>query len=428
MKKLFILIVTAAMTNLVVAQDSTIKKAAIGFRVSYLDFKKTNLTEGLTTGVPAFGLQYFKGINSKLDFMANLDFASIKYPYYTSLKVPKATSNQTYTALDVSLNYKLATDDKKLVPFLTAGIGVGADHFSYYTAYAPLGAGIQIKAKHGSFVNIMSTYRAEASSLTKMHYSHSISYTLPLKGRNKKAIELPAAPIKVDGDDDGVSDADDACPTLKGTAKYRGCPIPDTDNDGLNDEQDQCPSTEGIAKYKGCPVPDTDKDGINDEQDKCPTTKGLGRYEGCPIPDSDKDGVNDEEDKCPSIAGIAANKGCADLQPLVDAATAKLKFATGSNQLTKQQTNPLNALIQLMSENTTIQLLINGHTDNTGSLKINEKLSLSRAKVVMNYLIKKGISANRLTAKGFAYTMPIADNSTAKGRATNRRVEMVVQY
>lgn len=428
MKKLFILMVTVAMTNLVIAQDSTIKKAAIGFRVSYLDFKKTNLTEGLSTGVPAFGIQYFKGINSKLDFMANLDIASIKYPYYTSLKVPKATSNQTYTALDVSLNYKLATDDKKLVPFLTAGIGVGADHFSYYTAYAPLGAGIQIKAKHGSFVNIMSTYRAEASSLTKMHYSHSISYTLPLKGRNKKAIELPAAPIKVDGDDDGVSDGDDACPTLKGTAKYRGCPIPDTDNDGLNDEQDQCPSTEGIAKYKGCPVPDTDKDGINDEQDKCPSFSGLSRYEGCPIPDSDKDGVNDEEDKCPTIAGIAANKGCADLQPLVDAATSKLKFATGSNQLNKQQTNPLNALIQLMSENTTIQLLINGHTDNTGSLKINEKLSLSRAKVVMNYLIKKGISANRLTAKGFAYSMPIDDNSTAKGRATNRRVEMVVQY
>ena len=420
--------VTVAMTNLVVAQDSTIKKAAIGFRVSYLDFKKTNLTEGLSTGVPAFGIQYFKGIRPKLDFMANLDLASIKYPYYTSLKVPKATSNQTYAAIDFNVNYKLATDDKKIVPYLTAGIGVGADHFSYYTAYAPIGAGIQIKANYGSFVNIMSTYRAEASSLTKMHYSHSISYTLPIKGRDKKAIELPPVQIKVDADDDGVSDGDDACPNQKGTVKYRGCPIPDSDNDGLNDEQDQCPSTEGIAKYTGCPVPDTDKDGINDEQDKCLTTKGLGRYEGCPIPDTDKDGVNDEEDKCPSIAGIAANKGCADLQPLVDAATAKLKFATGSNQLTKQQTNPLNALIQLMSENTTIQLLINGHTDNTGSLKINEKLSLSRAKVVMSYLIKKGISANRLTAKGFAYSMPIADNSTAKGRATNRRVEMVVQY
>lgn len=428
MKKVLILMLSILVTSVVIAQDSTVKKGSIGFRVSYLDFKKTNLTEGLSTGLPAFGIQYFKGISSKIDFMANIDFASIKYPYYTSLKVPKATSNQTYAALDVNVNFKLATDDKKVVPFLTAGIGVGADHFAYYTAYAPVGAGIQIKAKHGSFVNIMSTYRTEASSLTKMHYSHSISYTLPLKGKNKKAIELPSVQIKIDADDDGVSDGDDACPNQQGAIKYRGCPIPDTDNDGLNDEQDQCPSSEGIAQYKGCPVPDTDKDGINDEQDKCPTSKGLGRYEGCPIPDSDKDGVNDEEDKCPSIAGIALNKGCADLQPLVNAATAKLKFATGSNQLTNQQTNPLNTLIQLMEENPTLQLSINGHTDNTGSLKINEKLSLSRAKVVMNYLIKKGVDASRLTAKGFAYTLPIADNATSKGRAMNRRVEMVVQY
>ena len=428
MKKVFILMAGLMLTNLLVAQNPNIKKGAVGFKVSYLDFKKTNLTEGLSTGVPAFGIQYFKGIRPKLDFMANLDLASVKYPYYTSLKVPKATSNQTYAAIDFNVNYKLATDDKKIVPYLTAGIGVGADHFSYYTAYAPIGAGIQIKAKYGSFVNIMSTYRAEASSLTKMHYSHSISYTLPIKGRDKKAIELPPVQIKVDADDDGVSDGDDACPNQKGTAKYRGCPIPDSDNDGLNDEQDQCPSTEGIAKYKGCPVPDTDRDGINDEQDKCPTTKGLGRYEGCPIPDTDKDGVNDEEDKCPAIAGIAANSGCADLQPQINAVTAQLKFATGSNQLNKKQATPLNSLVQLMIDNPTIKLAINGHTDNTGSLKINEKLSLSRAKVVMNYLVKKGVESSRLSVRGFAYSMPIADNKLSKGRALNRRVEIEVQY
>ena len=428
MKKVLVLFVGVMFTLVGSAQDSTIKKAAIGFRVSYLDFKKTNQTEGLSTAIPAFGIQYLKGISSKLDLMANLDLASIKYPYYTSLKVPVAKTSQTYAAFDINLNYKLATDDKKLVPFITAGIGVGADHFSYYTAYAPVGAGLQIKAKHGSFVNIMSTYRAEASSLTKMHYSHSIAYTLPLKGRDKKAIDLPPAPIKVDGDDDGVSDSDDACPNQKGIAKYRGCPIPDTDNDGINDEQDQCPSTDGIAKYKGCPIPDTDKDGINDEQDKCPTTKGLGRYEGCPIPDTDKDGVNDEQDKCPTIAGIAANGGCADLQPMVDAATAKLKFATGSNQLSSKQTAPLNSLIQLMKENTTIKLVINGHTDNIGSVKINDKLSLSRAKVVMQYLTKKGIDAKRLSIAGFAFSKPIADNKTSKGRSMNRRVEILVEY
>jgi hypothetical protein len=173
------------LTNLLVAQNSNIKKGAVGFKVSYLDFKKTNLTEGLSTGVPAFGIQYFKGINSKLDFMTNLDLASIKYPYYTSLKIPAAKSNQTYAAIDFNLNFKLVKDDKKIVPYLTAGIGLGADDFSYYSAFAPIGAGIQIKAKYGSFVNIMSTYRAEVSSFTKMHYSHGISYTLPIKGRDK---------------------------------------------------------------------------------------------------------------------------------------------------------------------------------------------------------------------------------------------------
>jgi outer membrane protein OmpA-like peptidoglycan-associated protein len=154
----------------------------------------------------------------------------------------------------------------------------------------------------------------------------------------------------------------------------------------------------------------------------------LGRYQGCPIPDSDKDGINDEEDKCPAIAGIAANKGCADLQPLVDAATAQLKFATGSNQLNKKQSNPLNSLVQLMIDNPTIKLVINGHTDNTGTLKINEQLSLSRAKVVLNYLTKKGVDSSRLSANGFAFSKPIADNKLSKGRALNRRVEIQVQY
>jgi len=116
------------------------------------------------------------------------------------------------------------------------------------------------------------------------------------------------------------------------------------------------------------------------------------------------------------------------LQPLVDVATAQLKFATGSNQLNKKQSNPLNSLVQLMIDNPTIKLVINGHTDNTGTLKINEQLSLSRAKVVLNYLTKKGVDSSRLSANGFAFSMPIADNKLSKGRALNRRVEIQVQY
>jgi len=76
------------------------------------------------------------------------------------------------------------------------------------------------------------------------------------------------------------------------------------------------------------------------------------------------------------------------------------------------------------NENATIALDVEGYTDNTGSAATNKKLSQARANAVVAYLKKKGIAANRLTAKGFGPENPIADNKTAAGRAQNRRVEL----
>ena len=95
----------------------------------------------------------------------------------------------------------------------------------------------------------------------------------------------------------------------------QGCP--DRDSDGIADADDKCPDVKGIAKYGGCPIPDTDGDGINDEEDKCVAVKGLARYQGCPIPDTDGDGVNDEEDKCVSRPGPASNMGCPEIAKTV---------------------------------------------------------------------------------------------------------------
>jgi outer membrane protein OmpA-like peptidoglycan-associated protein len=261
-----------------------------------------------------------------------------------------------------------------------------------------------------------------------MHYNHSISYSLPLKLREKKPVMLPPAPVVADNDGDGVVGSEDDCPNASGLVKYHGCPVPDSDNDGINDENDKCPTAEGAIKYKGCPIPDTDKDGINDEADKCPTAKGLSSYEGCPIPDTDKDGVNDEQDKCPSTPGIMGNNGCADVQPLVNEISSQLKFESGKVNLSKKGYQGLDSLVVLMQNNTNITLVITGHTDNTGTLKINEKLSLQRAMVASNYLVKKGVDKNRMSQKGFADTKSIADNKTLKGRAQNRRVDIEVIY
>jgi outer membrane protein OmpA-like peptidoglycan-associated protein len=429
MKKIILMLLVSVISLTVIGQDTaSIKPASIAFKVGLFNFKKTPLTENASQMAIQGGLQYFKGITQHLDLMVNLDFANLKYPFYTSSKLGIAKNNEMYTAFDASLNYKLLTDENKLVPYLSAGLGVASINNAYYTAYAPVGLGLQIKAKQGSFINILSTYRAEASAFTKMHYNHSISYSLPLKLREKKPVMLPPAPVVADIDDDGVVGSDDDCPNASGLVKYRGCPVPDTDSDGINDENDQCPTAEGAIKYKGCPIPDADKDGINDETDKCPTAEGLSRYEGCPIPDTDKDGVNDEQDKCPSIPGIMGNNGCADLQPLANEISSQLKFESGKVNLRKKIYIGVDSLVVFMQENPNTSLFISGHTDNTGTLKINQKLSLQRAMVVSNYLIKKGIDKKRISQKGFADTRPIADNKTLKGRALNRRVDIELVY
>ncbi|MHB1921632.1 MAG: OmpA family protein [Chitinophagaceae bacterium] len=86
----------------------------------------------------------------------------------------------------------------------------------------------------------------------------------------------------------------------------------------------------------------------------------------------------------------------------------------------------LDKLVLLLKQNPTLKIQINGHTDNAGTQEHNLVLSRNRAKSVVQYLISKGIAADRLTSKGFGSTQPIADNKTEEGRAQNRRTEFVV--
>jgi outer membrane protein OmpA-like peptidoglycan-associated protein len=412
------------------AQDQKVNKnkpASIALKASILNFKKTPLTEGLTVSAPAIGVQFFKGLAPKLDAVVNLDFSSLKYPYYVSLNQPKATTNSIYAAMDARVHIKLATDDKAMVPYAILGVGLAKDATNF-TGYAPMGLGVQFKAKQGSFFNLFGTHNAEASKLTKMHMNYGISYSFPLKLKEKKAITLPTAPVQADQDDDGVSNDKDDCPERSGLLKYKGCPVPDEDGDGINDENDQCPNAEGTVKYRGCPVPDTDKDGIPDDQDKCPTLAGLAGYNGCAIPDTDKDGINDELDQCPTIAGVAGNNGCEDLQPKLDIIAAALKFEIGQVNINAKSLQGLDALVQIMTQYPTTSLIISGHTDNTGTKKINDRLSLSRAKKVQAYLLKKGLAENRTSLIGMADTQPVAINATKEGRAQNRRADLTIKY
>jgi len=239
----------------------------------------------------------------------------------------------------------------------------------------------------------------------------------------------PPVPVVVDRDGDGVLDTDDKCPDVAGMASLQGCP--DADGDGIADADDKCPTVAGVAKYQGCPIPDTDGDGVNDEMDKCPTVAGLAKYDGCPIPDTDGDGVNDELDKCPTRAGVASNQGCPviakEVIEKVNFAAKNVFFATGSYNLIGKSFKSLDAVVDLLKEDESLMIDIDGHTDAQGSEESNQVLSDNRAGAVKTYLISKGINETRLKSAGYGELKPVADNTTSAGRAKNRRTEMLVR-
>ncbi|MHA8071958.1 OmpA family protein [Aquirufa ecclesiirivi] len=103
-----------------------------------------------------------------------------------------------------------------------------------------------------------------------------------------------------------------------------------------------------------------------------------------------------------------------------------LFFETGKATLTAESDPELKRIVQVMQENATLQIEISGHTDNTGSDELNNKLSQDRADAVKNYLINQGVKSDRIRTKGYGKTKPKADNSTEEGRQMNRRVEFAI--
>ena len=417
--------------------SSPVKPSLIGFHYALVDYNSpteidtTSLSDVFKKGdifkprkqSSAITLSYWKGLNKYIDFSGK--FNGIFYDYALN-NSGQQFNNEFGAELEGALNFHPLSDDHFFTPFLTAGIGGG-----YYTnkfgGYVPLGIGFQFNIHSQVYFLLQTQYRV---SLSKDVFPNNLYHSIGVGINISK--EKPAEPVAVpvvqvtDRDNDGIVDSLDACPDEAGTAALKGCP--DRDGDGIADKDDKCPDVAGLAKYQGCPVPDTDKDGINDEEDKCPDVAGVARYQGCPIPDTDKDGVNDEEDKCPNEAGPASNFGC----PVIDVAVVEkvnkaannIFFATGSSKLLAKSFKSLKEVAQILKDNPSYKVDVDGHTDNTGSDDLNQKLSESRANSVKQYLVDNGIDESRIVATGYGETKPIADNKTAAGRSKNRRVEM----
>jgi outer membrane protein OmpA-like peptidoglycan-associated protein len=245
-----------------------------------------------------------------------------------------------------------------------------------------------------------------------------------------------------DNDRDGVVDLKDKCPNdaedLDGFDDEDGCPDYDNDKDLVPDTSDQCPQVpEDLDDFEdkdGCPDPDNDQDGIPDSADHCLTMPedkdGFQDNDGCPDTDNDLDGVPDSIDRCPDVQGDADNNGC----PKGKAKAKEIQrgrvilrgvnFMSGSAVLTGDSYVILDRVYESLVEWPEIKIEIRGHTDAVGNALSNKRLSRKRAETVRDYLISKGVSPDRLLADGMGEDEPIAENSTAEGRAMNRRVEM----
>jgi OOP family OmpA-OmpF porin len=412
------------------------KKSVIGFSVNATDFDTpyklahNSLKDVLKDGFfgkmqPGFSIMYWQALNNHLDFSARYNGVFSNNGFTSS----KADLKDYYNELEGAFHLRAFKDHVAVNPFLSAGAGIG----NYWSktgvaGYAPLGLGVQFNLMQETYLFLQGNYRwsFNTSQLpSSMFYSFGITQSLhgPGKKQELKQVPLPIQENK-DRDNDGVENDVDGCPDVAGTVN--GCP--DTDKDGVADKDDRCPQVSGVQKYSGCPIPDTDNDGINDEEDKCKDVAGLPRYNGCPIPDRDNDGVNDEEDKCPDVAGIQANSGCPEIKKevieKVNKSAQSIYFMTGKDVIEKRSNKGLDNLVSILQADPTLNLTVEGHTDNTGRETTNQVLSEKRALAIKNYLVKKGIDEERITTAGFGSGQPVADNKTAAGRAKNRRVEM----
>lgn len=349
--------------------------------------------------------------------------------------------DQSFWGVDLRAKYHLNslwTGARWFDPYLQLGGGYAAiEDKGKFRALG--GGGLNFWFTENIGLNLQTAYNPafQKDAKNEDFFQHSVGVAIKFGGKDTdgdgvfdKDDECPeVAGLKEfngcpDTDGDGIADKNDACPEEAGLKEFNGCP--DTDGDGIADKDDACPEVAGPRELNGCP--DTDGDGVADKDDKCPEVAGPKENAGCPWPDTDKDGVLDKDDECPEVAGPASNKGCPEVteevQKTLNEYAKTILFDTGKASIKPQSAAVLEQIVSVLNQYPNSKFTIEGHTDSTGNKAKNLTLSQERADAVRLYLVQRGVSDTRLSAKGYGVEKPIASNKNAKGRALNRRVEI----
>ena len=335
--------------------------------------------------------------------------------------------------LDLSVNMLAFTDrDSSFAPYFLVGIGyLGAKIELSGEENRPsgtLGIGF-IWTLGDSAISIRAEQRArlaweQDNNLTDLISSIGLQYSFGAGTRTDKSKP------KFDSDGDGVKDHWDVCPaTRRGTVvDDYGCAL-DSDKDGVTDGIDACPDTPAGVQVNavGCPPEtDADGDGVADDKDNCPETPAGADVDiyGCER-DDDGDRVVNRLDRCPnSPKGIRVDFSGCEIKDVIK--LPGVNFANNSDRLLLGTEQILVNAATTLKKNPGMKIEVAGHTDSNGSAAANESLSERRAKTVRNYLLRYGANPANITARGYGERRPISDNTSAQGRAANRRVELII--
>lgn len=276
---------------------------------------------------------------------------------------------------------------------------------------------------------------------------------------DKGTVELKGCPDK---DGDKIGDKEDECPEVPGLVSLKGCP--DRDGDGVPDKTDLCPDKAGAVSNNGCPEVKLVATDLANNNLSTAVRSADGRFIFEAIPFDENmlfrlEGENTDTITLLTVvvggeARIATRTGtegtyrfafkksdASKPQKVEEEVVVKLdqkeaevlkkafnnlEFATGKEVIKEGSFASLDELAGLMAKKSNWRLKISGHTDNKGDVVANLKLSEKRATAIKNYLVSKGIAADRFKVEWFGSSKPIADNKTEEGRQKNRRVEMLI--
>jgi hypothetical protein len=195
MKKLLFSLIALGFIFSAQAQTSngSKKKTSFAIRLSALDFGTGTQVQNGSIGsvlnakqwgqygssTKAIGANYTSQFTDQVDLFYNVDFAVARKPLYTQNAI-KVSNENLLSSFETGVNIKMFKGDYRVNPYVSAGLGIRSFAFRDFSAYAPVGLGLQIKTCKGSNLNLTTSYSTKMSKSFAPSYNYGISYSFLL--------------------------------------------------------------------------------------------------------------------------------------------------------------------------------------------------------------------------------------------------------